>query len=900
MAVTPQSSLKASFDNLAKAQDVNFRQRLDARGELVKSTLSGGLKGRLVACVENGRVSKGSVADRIIRCAVGGARRYDAIAGELRQNKEASVRNFTGMLTRDLRLDNELARAVARKVEQGLGSRRITTQAGADLARDVAGMVAQRRADRQETANRVLDRENWTMTPAMVTNEDGKYSEPGYYEALLAHAAIREDALAAHEGLLPEIATMDRTAGPERRSNAVHRADRMLKEMRAVQQSLLNPPQLLALKNERNDLLAPENARGPQDKMVAETTRLNELETEIAGFSEDAAARADEFRSAYMEMLAAIAASKHHGAEDSAYFPLPEEVAGNEVVERQPGAGRAGNKSNLRGSGKGRATAPDAQKRRVAWSDTPVQAKDYGLRQGEAGYEGDPQKADLKSYNQALRVPKSKDSLGLEDTGEVIGAMQPGELSPSDERELIRAFDMLQGTLESYEKEQNRLGEGQQNRLQEDAERARELLRNPLLQTPQVIGFIEKQVYGAPAGAAPGARGRPTRTALRSASLDRAVGILTRVVNGADAQQQPRAAGLLRTILQDALHADPPLNATSRRTLETKLSRLDADWPVSVDWTSMDKAEQTGRFIEAARDGIDAARDILENRILDRDGNTHSIDEVAALLNAGDGGLRRLTTALRTLSAGLVRPQDLPAATLNGLRGPGDPDAVRQWTEQSDKIKQLAATIDAASYNEDVPGAFTQFGTTGDHAAYRPVREKFPQHDQGVRAWLKRGHELTERLLVAQEGAGKGARPLDEAQMAELQQAVREFAGAAGRPSYRERTSARIRQEIQQREQEISGNELQYARALQGGEPAPAATTRFLDGNEPLAAEIAELEQLGELAGNGADVHNYLDDRIERMGQEAAVLQAEQSPMAPSLQAQIDLLTRIRDSLAGQ
>ena len=707
MAVTPQSSLTASFGSLAKAQDANFRQRLDGQGALAASKLSGGPKGKLVACVESGRISKGSVAGRLIRCAVGGAQRYDAIAGELRENKEASIRNFARLLKQDLRLDNELAKLVERKVTQTLGSRRITAQAGADLSRAVTGLVSQRRAERQEIANRVLDRENWTLTPAMVTNEQGRYSEPGYYEALLAHASIREDAIAAHQELLPQIGTLDRTAGPERSSNVVHRADRMLKEMRAVEQSLLHPPQLVAAQNERNNLLATVAASGLQDVMVAHTRRLNQLETRIAELSEQAVDKAEEFREAYMEMLAAIAESKHHGAEDSAYFPLPADTADNEAMEHEPEPGRAANKSNLRGNGVRDGSAPAAPKRRVAWSETPVQVKDYDLRTDEAGYEGDPREADLKSYNQALRVAKSKTSLGLEDTREIIGAMQPEALSPSDERELIRAFDMLHETEERYQRQQRRLPEGQQNPLRQEAAQARELLENPVLQTPQVISFIEKQIYRAPDGAAPDGRGQPPRTALRSASLDHAVAILTRAVNGADGQQQPRAAGLLRTVLQDALDADPPMDATRRRTLETKLSRLDQDWPATEDW-----------------------------------------------------------------------------------------------------------------------GAAAQ--------------------------------------------AGRAAR------------------------------GARIATLIQAREQELSRHELQHAEALQAGGSAAGATQRLLDGTEPLAAELAELKQLEALLLNGGNVDDYLDDRITRMGAEAAVLQQEASPLAPSLQTQIDVLARVRDSLAEQ
>ena len=54
-----------------------------------------------------------------------------------------------------------------------------------------------------------------------------------------------------------------------------------------------------------------------------------------------------------------------------------------------------------------------------------------------------------------------------------------------------------------------------------------------------------------------------------------------------------------------------------------------------------------------------------------------------------------------------------------------------------------------------------------------------PDQDQGVRNWLQQGQALAERLLQAQEGAGKGAAPLTAEELYQLRADVEAFANRA-------------------------------------------------------------------------------------------------------------------------
>ena len=820
MSIAPQSSLTASYDSLVKAQDVNFRQRLDEQGKLVKGKLSGGVRGKLVAFVASGRVSEGSVAHRMIRCAVGGAQRYDAIVKDLRDNKEASIRNFAGMLKQELRLDKELARLVERKVTSNLGNRRISAQAGADLARDIAGMVSQRRADRQEIANRVLDRDNWTMTPAMVTNTNDEYSEPSWLEARIAYARISEkDSLMPHR-----IQTTD-TVGMFREGRLAGRADLMVKEMQAVERALRTPPELLAKQDEKSALLAAEQPRGAQDDIADQVGRLNSLEAQIAAMSNEAEARAASFKTAYLDMLAAIHDDALYG-DKGANFNLPTDAEGTlledgNTVAHEPGGDPYSDLTPLLDAGRlspgtaeffglprklpkpiikkpatetpGQAEPPAAKHNKsIRWSDEPVQVKRHELGHADKTYradkenfiDGDPELGDIKSYNRRLfSAGKGKMNYDLDNTLLGIRELDGEGVSVADEKELLRVFGIACKITHGYDGK-NRIKGVQKYEAdwRTRTPEVKELLNHPLLEPAKIVGYIEKQVYAPPSGAAMRADGSPARVALRSHAMADARLCLGGILHGpaGTAADQQRAAGLLRTLLQDAVAeaGKRPLDAESVKAYKAELAVLAQDWPHAEPVA----AQNAAAHIEVVRDCVNQTRDAFTNEILNKD---RSLREVAEFLaqEQGDKALRKLTVGLEAIRKGTLAVHHLPVETLNGEFGLGDFATVGQWREQSEQVAGLAGMIAAAQYSDELPGKFNEYCASGRQNAFnRLASPDLPaRHDQGLRAWLKQGHELTERLLVAQEGAGKGALPLTSKDLADLQAAVADFANPARR-----------------------------------------------------------------------------------------------------------------------
>ena len=818
----PTTSLTTPYQGLQKALRAGFRQRLNEQGELVRSNLSGGVRGKLVAYAESGSVSQGSMAQRLIRTAVG-AQRYQTIARDLQENREVSIKNFAGLLKQDLQLDRELATLVERKVQRKLYNGQISAQAGAELAADITRTVSQRRRDRLEIAERVMNPEQWMMTPAMVTNTDGNYSEASWLEARMAYAQLSGDL-----ELMPpaNIAATDTTAGQLRRGLLSGRADLMVKEMRSVEQALLKPPELLARQRQLNALLQTETAANPVGERNANTGRLAELMTAVADLTAVGQERATRFKEGYLAMLAAIHDAELHGAQ-GARFKLPDTAAGDTVAhEPEPynhvahfldaadGADLPAalseklSAATLELFNLGKPAAPPEAlpesprgaranaDRHLRWAAEPVQVKTHELRAGDQTYTAaenvsgvaDPELADLKAYNRSLTdTGRGKLNYDLDNTWESITLMEErvadGEdISPADEKELLQAFGLAHKIVNGYDRDNRIKGATRfQREWSQQPEQVRPLLQRPLLQPDKVLDYIAKQVYAAPGGVAMNTDGAPLRTALRGAGMENArlcLGSIARDPAAADADRQ-RAANLLRTVLQDAVAgqgARPP-EADQQNAYRAELAALEQEWPAEQT-LAYGNPQAIAIALDSFRKAINHTRAALENDIVNPD---RSPEQVAEFISAeeGDRALRRLPTALQNFAQGLLRVENLPAESLNGPLGLGHEQTVAAWRVQSQQLEQLAAMIMNGRYSEDLPAGFKDYCTSGKDNAYLRMLAAAPEQDQGVRNWLQQGHALAERLLQAQEGAGKGALPLAAEELNRLRAEVEAFANRA-------------------------------------------------------------------------------------------------------------------------
>ena len=107
---------------------------------------------------------------------------------------------------------------------------------------------------------------------------------------------------------------------------------------------------------------------------------------------------------------------------------------------------------------------------------------------------------------------------------------------------------------------------------------------------------------------------------------------------------------------------------------------------------------------------------------------------------------------------------------------------VEAWAEQTQRIAEMASDISHARYNYDIPRGFAQYGNTRPNAnPFETVASEYPQHDQGVRAWLGDGLDLTGRLLEAHERAVDGKPPLSSSEIDRLKRDVAGFCEAAAR-----------------------------------------------------------------------------------------------------------------------
>ena len=829
MSITSQTSLQTPYDGLQKALGAGFRERLNEQGELVRSHVSGGVRGKLVAYAESGRVSQGSMAQRFIKTAVG-AQRYEAIARDLQENRATSIKNFAGLIKQDLHLDRELATLVDRKVQRKLHDGQITAQAGAELAADITQTVSQRRSDRLEIADRVMNPEKWMMTPAMVTNTDGNYSEASWLEARMAYAQLSED-----RELMPpaNIATTDTTAGRLRHGLISGRADMMVKELRSVEQALLKPPELLAKQRQLDALLKAEAAANPVGERNANTDRMAQLMTQVADLTKVAQEQAGRFKEGYLAMLAAIHDAELHGAQ-GARFEMPDAAVGD-TVEREPRAGnevarflddgaelspRLSEKLSAQtreffNLGKPAPAAPPGALRQpthgesanadrhvpnadrhVSWSADPVQVKSHELRASDQTYSAadsasgvaDPNLPDIKAYNRNLTdTGRGKMNYDLDNTRESIMLMEEqaaaGEdVSPADEKELLQAFGLARKIIDGYDRNNRIKGA---TRFQRDwaqqPEQLKQLLGSPLLQPSKMLDYLAKQVYAAPGGVAMNTAGAPVRTALRGAGMENArlcLGIIINDPAESDANKQ-RAVNLLRTVLQDAV-ADQgarPLEAEYQDAYRTQLAALEQEWP-AAQVAGYGSPQAIAIVLDSFRNAVNHTRAVIENEIVNPQ---RSAAQVAAFISdeEGDRALRRLPTALENFNKGLLRMENLPAESLNGAYGLGHEQTVAAWQAQSQQLEELAPMILTGRYSEDLPAAFKDYCTSGKNNAYVRMLDAAPDQDQGVRNWLQQGQTLAERLLQAQEGAGKGAAPLTAEELYQLRADVEAFANRA-------------------------------------------------------------------------------------------------------------------------
>ena len=211
------------------------------------------------------------------------------------------------------------------------------------------------------------------------------------------------------------------------------------------------------------------------------------------------------------------------------------------------------------------------------------------------------------------------------------------------------------------------------------------------------------------------------------------------------------------------IHAEADFSFTEDRpaTHEHAAPAGDAP-PVARTVSELVRNHPTTLLAEAARTGVDAARNNVATRVL---GENNSMEDARRVLASGDGGIRRATTALNNVSQHL-KPETLPAQELQGT--------AEQWSRQTGLVAGLANRVATAEFNENIKGDFTQYGTTQNNP-FEQVVKYFPQFDHGVRNWLAEGIDLTDQLLAAQERATTGQPPLTDAELDDLQQRVDRF-----------------------------------------------------------------------------------------------------------------------------
>lgn len=181
-------------------------------------------------------------------------------------------------------------------------------------------------------------------------------------------------------------------------------------------------------------------------------------------------------------------------------------------------------------------------------------------------------------------------------------------------------------------------------------------------------------------------------------------------------------------------------------------------------------------FMEAARSGLDKARTILETSVL---GDQHSTEEVLRLLESGDRGLRKATTVLGMISQDRwLKAENLSEGGKAVLQGTPE-----EWNAQADRLATIARAIEQAGFNEDVPGAFNQYGNTsgGSGNPFRRVAEQYPETDHQVRQWLAAGVNLSSELLSAFERGPVGGALLTDDEMKSLEDRVTAFSDKTAR-----------------------------------------------------------------------------------------------------------------------
>jgi hypothetical protein len=194
---------------------------------------------------------------------------------------------------------------------------------------------------------------------------------------------------------------------------------------------------------------------------------------------------------------------------------------------------------------------------------------------------------------------------------------------------------------------------------------------------------------------------------------------------------------------------------------------------------------------QAARSGIDATKDILNQRIL---GEQHGTEDVLGTLLSTDKGLRRATTAAQNLQAQL-RPEQLPPEALNGTP--------QQWAEQTRAVSQMVGQLGNTGFNDKVDGRFLDYGTSGEANPFNSVAKDHPQLDHQVRNWLADGVGLLDELLSAQERAFDGQPPLSNDEMTALKERVNSFATPPGGLEMEDFTSG-VMQEYDEKKAQVN------------------------------------------------------------------------------------------------
>ena len=289
-----------SISSLLRAQQTGFRDAVNEQGRLVRNTATTGLKARLVALVQQGTFTPGSLAGRIIKVLVG-RQSFKSISQQLQANADSSVRHvitaFTQTETKGL--DKDMKTMVANKIEKRLGSRR-------------SGFSAREFASLHNAIKEKYVPERLAARQSLISTVAGGNPTPKMQALDQSDLRIAIEALSTRRSTGEVMRQHKRTAF----RGAVHqdKVHQLTKELAALEDTFKFSPEINKLQNKVRQL---EGVAAAQPETLEQ---LAELQSELAQRKDQAGARAETFRENYIGTLAGLYEEASAG-EDSLTLP---------------------------------------------------------------------------------------------------------------------------------------------------------------------------------------------------------------------------------------------------------------------------------------------------------------------------------------------------------------------------------------------------------------------------------------------------------------------------------------------------------------------------------------------------------------------------------------------------